>query len=239
MNFSEVLNNNSQDDVIALARPLAREWSDGIETVLRVGCNNPELFPKDIKGDSLQDVIRKWVRQYEQGYDNRISRRTSNMPGTIADPIVDAIIRGRLTHLTDTDIELVKFAHRLAMSAENVLGLMLEEHLASELIGFEWYCCWGETLKSVDFCGRRDGLLQVKNRSNSENSSSSSVRNGTSIEKWFRVDARTGNYRWERLNTRFNTQVFSEASFIAFALQVLSNNPQALPVESQNPWINR
>jgi hypothetical protein len=79
-------------------------------------------------------------------------------------------------------------------------------------------------------------LLQVKNRSNSENSSSSRVRINQPIEKWYRVDARTGSYRWSYLNEKYDTDRFSEENFVVFVQQVLSSNPKALAVEVNNPW---
>jgi hypothetical protein len=42
-------------------------------------------------------------------------------------------------------------------------------------------------------------LLQIKNRSNSENSASASVRAGTIIEKWFRINSMTGQTYWGSL----------------------------------------
>jgi hypothetical protein len=81
--------------------------------------------------------------------------------------------------------------------------------------------------------------LQVKNRSNSENSSSSRVRINQPIEKWYRVDARTGLYRWFYFNEKYNSDRFSEENFVVFVRQVLSRNPQALAVETHNPWQKR
>ena len=124
------------------------------------------------------------------------------------------------------------------MCAENILGQLLEEYLAQELIEFNVYCAWGATVRAVDFCGADGLLLQVKNRSNSENSSSSRVRIGTDIEKWFRVDAGTGFYMWDELNTMFDTDVFSEDNFINYVREVLKNNPNALAVEPDSPWLN-
>jgi transcriptional regulator with XRE-family HTH domain len=68
-----------------------------------------------------------------------------------------------------------------------------EEYLAEKLLPYGWYCCWGETMKSVDFCTQNGDLLQVKNRSNSENSSSNKIRQGTAIIKWHRINASNGS----------------------------------------------
>lgn len=167
---------------------------------------------------------------------NRISRRISKPPGTVADPIVSTIINARLTGLTAEHLEQIKYAHRLSMSAENIQGLLLEEFLAEQLADYGWYCCWGESIRHVDFCNIDGSLLQVKNRSNSENSSSSKVRINQPIEKWYRVDARTGFYRWSYFNEKHDTDRFSEENFVTFVQQVLLGNPDTLAVETNNPW---
>jgi hypothetical protein len=141
-----------------------------------------------------------------------------------------------LTGLAAEHLEQIKYAHRLSMSAENIQGLLLEEFLAEQLADYGWYCCWGESIRHVDFCNLDGSLLQVKNRSDSENSSSSRVRINQPIEKWYRSDARTGFYRWSYFNEKYDTDRFSEESFIAFVQQVLLDNPDALAVETSNPW---
>jgi SinI restriction endonuclease len=122
------------------------------------------------------------------------------------------------------------------MSAENILGLLLEEYLAEILREYGWHCCWGEVIRHVDFCHESGALLQVKNRSNSENSSSLRVRLNQPIEKWHRVDANTGRYRWSKLNEQCKIDRFSEDGFIDFVHQVLSQNPGALVIEDGNVW---
>ena len=211
-------------------------WNSSIETVFRACLKNPTLAPGNVKGKTPSEAIEAWVKKYWNGYDSRISKRESNPPGTIPDPMINTIIGNRLTHLTDNDLENIKYAHRISMSAENILGLLLEEFLALELEKFGWHCAWGETIKSVDFCHEDGRLLQVKNRSNSENSSSSRVREGTVIAKWFRVNANNGSYKWDELNKIYNTAIFSEQSFRRFVIQVIQANPGALAVEDSNPW---
>jgi hypothetical protein len=55
------------------------------------------------------------------------------------------------------DIVRIEFAHRLAMSAENLLGPFVEEYVFERLKSHGWALAWGETVKSVDLssnCGR-------------------------------------------------------------------------------------
>jgi hypothetical protein len=217
---------------------LGKTWDTPMQTVLACVLKNPELSPGNIgtEKDDADSVIGKWVGRYFSGYENRPSRRISALPGTVADPIIDTIIAGRLTHLSLAQLESIQYAHRLSMSAENILGLLLEEYLAEKLTDVGWYCAWGETVKSVDFVGVNGQLLQIKNRSNSENSSSSRVREGTEIMKWYRVKHTNGCYMWDELNAVCAAELFSEDDFRAFVVQVLRQNPACLALEPDNPW---
>jgi SinI restriction endonuclease len=196
---------------------------------------NPDLAAP-LKAKSPELVALAWLKKYRSGFDNRISQRLSNPPGTVADPIVDVIIGARLSGLSANHLAQIKDAHRLSMSAENILGLLLEEYLATLLGEYGWHCCWGEVVRHVDFCHEKGALLQIKNRSNSENSSSSRVRLNQPIEKWYRVDAKTGADQWSYFNQAYKTDRFSEAGFIDFVQQVLSQNPGALAIEADNVW---
>lgn len=204
-------------------------------TILKACYRNPGLSPT-LKAKTPQILADVWLKKYNDSYENRISRRISKLPGTVADPIVSIIINARLTGLTAEHLEQIKYAHRLSMSAENIQGLLLEEFLAEQLAGYGWYHCWGGSVRHVDFCNVDGSLLQVKNRSNSENSSSSRVRINQPIDKWHRVDARTGSYRWSYFNDKYDTDCFSEENFVAFVQRVLLGNPHALAVESDNSW---
>lgn len=207
------------------------------QTILSACYRNPGLSPT-LKARTPEMLAKAWLKKYNDSYENRISRRISQLPSTVADPIVSIIINARLTGLTIEHLEQIKYAHRLSMSAENIQGLLLEEFLAEQLADYSWYCCWGESVRHVDFCNVDGSLLQVKNRSNSENSSSSRVRINQPIEKWYRVDARTGSYRWFYFNDKYDTDRFSEENFVAFVQQVLIVNPDALAIEVDNPWKN-
>jgi hypothetical protein len=204
-------------------------------TILIACYRNPGLSPS-LKANTPEILAKTWLNKYSNSYENRISRRISQPPRTVADPIVTTIINARLIGLTAEHLEQIKYAHRLSMSAENIQGLLLEEFLAEQLSDYGWHCCWGESIRHVDFCNVDGALLQVKNRSNSENSSSSRVRINQPIEKWYRADARTGFYRWSYFNEKYDTDRFSEENFVIFVQQVLRGNPDTLAVERNNPW---
>ncbi|MBF2085982.1 SinI family restriction endonuclease [Thermoleptolyngbya sp. C42_A2020_037] len=240
VNFDSVINASSseesflqvfQDAFSQQAHPLL----EAHRTILTACYRNPGLSPT-LKAHTPEMLAKTWLKKYNDSYNSRISRRLSKPLGTVADPIVSIIINARLPGLTTEQLEQIKYAHRLSMSAENIQGLLLEEFLAEQLADYGWYCCWGESVRHVDFCNVDGSLLQVKNRSNSENSSSSRVRINRPIEKWYRVDARTGSYRWSYFNDKYSTDRFSEENFVTFVQRILLANPNALAIELNNPW---
>jgi len=222
------------------AMDILGNFPTGMKVVFNACCNNLELIPTIKQRNGTEaDVIKKWVDKYISGYKNRISSRHSNLPATSPDPMVNLIIKTRLIHLNQKDLESIKSAHRLSMSAENILGLFLEEYLAVNIERFGWHFAWGETIKSVDFCHDNGSLFQIKNRSNSENSSSSQVRRGTTINKWHRSNAITGEYYWGDLNNILGTNILNEESFRGFVIEAINNNPNCLAIEPDNHWLAR
>ena len=221
-----------------LARELGIDWDNDAKYVFSAIVNDPERVPGNIggKNDNEAKVIKKWILKYKNGYDGRASCRASNLPGTVADPILEDIIGSRINGLSEEDLKKITYAHRLSMSAENILGLILEEYLAENLRHAGWHCAWGETVKSVDFVNRDGKLLQIKNRSNSENSSSSAIRAGTTIEKWYRIKASRIEYMWENLNEICGVTNLSEDDFVNSAIDCVTSNPECLAVEGDNPW---
>jgi hypothetical protein len=108
------------------------------------------------------------------------------------------------------------------MAAENVTGSLLEEYIASVMEPLGWVWCSGKMVKASDFIKfpsvqtGKPHLLQVKNRSNSENSSSSAIRKGTTIDKWHRLEAETGVTRWDKFPDPQGKKSLSEAKFQEF-----------------------
>jgi len=242
LKLKAAIQNLGMDSAINMAKDIALregiDWEGGAKFVFSVIANDLERVPGNIggKNDSEHVVIKKWLLKYQGGYCGRASQRISNPPGTVADPIIEKIIGSRLDNLSDEDLEKITYAHRLGMSAENILGLILEEFLSENLIEYGWHCAWGETVKSVDFVHENGSLLQIKNRSNSENSSSSAVRDGTEIEKWYRIKADRVEYMWPQLNQICGTTNLSEDRFVEFVHRTLTSNPACLAVEIENPW---
>ena len=198
------------------------------------GIGNADQILKEKFGEEA--VIKKWILKFQKGREGRPSLRESNLPGTVADPIIEKIIGARIAALTSQELNQITYAHRLSMSAENILGLILEEYLAVNLDEHGWYCAWGGTVKHVDFVHEGGRLLQIKNRSNSENSASAGARDGTEIIKWFRIKAARIEYMWAALNEICGTNCLSEEDFVDFVQTTITNNPGCLGVEQNNPW---
>lgn len=179
-----------------------------LDLIFKIVCRLRDRFPAiNLKGEQNPQIyIDCWVRNYCSAANNLPSERIANRKSTCTDPAIRIIVQ-RTQELTDTQVEHGELTHNLFMSAENIQGNLLEEYIAfnTRPYGFLW--CKGSVLHAIDFCNS-DGslLLQVKNKNNTENSSSSNVREGTTIKKWYRLGTRTvkgvkkPKYRWEILN---------------------------------------
>jgi len=139
MKFTEALVSIEKKKAISFAQGKAQElglnWQSGIGCVFQACLDNEDLAPTNIsvRNGTAKDVIEKWIQKYFDAFNRRISIHHSNLPSTIADPMIDVIIQGRLPHLDRGALKEIKFAHRLSMSAENILGLLLEEYLSNHL----------------------------------------------------------------------------------------------------------
>lgn len=133
--------------------------------------------------------------------------------------------------LPEKRLAQIRDEHALSMAAENVIGDLLERYLASVLEPHGWVWCSGTMVRAVDFVlppAQPDELwrlLQIKNRDNSENSSSSAVRDGTSIEKWHRTFAKKAATNWAAFPDSALRDQLSEAAFKDFVRAYLKTLP--------------
>lgn len=137
---------------------------------------------------------------------------------TIPDEMVSFIVQSYL-ECSDEKTAQIRDEHSLSMAAENLIGFLLEKYIADKLDAHGWVWCSGDFVKSVDFIRKMPNgtwlLLQVKNRDNSENSSSSSVRDGTEIKKWFRSFNKKTDLNWASFPDEEARQLLSEDGFKA------------------------
>lgn len=183
----------------------------------------------------LEAYIKKWVAAYLRGYKNRPSVRVGKKSATIPDSLVNEIIKLRIEGISDSLANKVESGHSLSMTIENLMGDLLEEYLSLKLAPFGWYCCWGSTIDAVDFCKRDGSLLQVKNSNNSENSSSSKVRIGTDIDKWFRrFSCKEDCYNWGKLKALIDQDICNEEDFRSYVRDIIRTNPNCIYVDPSN-----
>lgn len=153
-------------------------------------------------------------------------RRAPQAPATIPDEMVSIILH-EYFDIPVADLDRAKREHLLSMGAENLVGDLLERYLASVMEPRGWIWCSGAMVRAVDFvkpptqAGGKWRMLQVKNRDNSENSSSSAIRNGTDIEKWHRTFSKKAGSNWAEFPDQNLRAHLSEAAFKAFVREYL------------------
>lgn len=188
---------------------------------------NPDRFswrganpPSTSNEDGLERLLTRYLEAYR-----RIDRPA--IVQTVPDPMVGVVMRSVWGHSPEQHAAAAR-SHQQAMSAENVIGAMLERYLDSVLRPHGWHWCCGSFVRAIDFLYKRpDGqwfALQVKNRDNSENSSSSAIRLGTEIQKWFRSRSRTGASNWENLPPMMQGKGLSEEGFREFTKSYLQRH---------------
>lgn len=152
------------------------------------------------------------------------------MPLSFPQTNLDALIYQILNTYYDVSVNQLDQAytyHLQAMAAENSIGLLLERFIASVLEPIGWIWCSGSAVRAVDFIEPYTGiLLQIKNRDNSENSSSSAIRQGSHIIKWFRLySKKPGVDNWASFplpeNQKDLTAFLNEGQFLNFATKQL------------------
>ncbi|MDR3230037.1 MAG: SinI family restriction endonuclease [Synergistaceae bacterium] len=164
-----------------------------------------------------EEYVRRQARAFSQARNPRAPKPSATVP----DEMVSVILVSYFG-IESADVDRIKKEHLLSMNAENMVGDLLERYLASVLEPEGWIWCSGAVVKAVDFIkppvstGSGWRLLQVKNRDNSENSSSSAIRTGTNIEKWFRSFSKTGSLNWDAFPDATLKTILSENEFRSF-----------------------
>src|SRR5437667_9692569 len=111
------------------------------------------------------------------------------------------------------------------MGVENVVGGLTERYIGMTLEAHGWEWCSGDFIKAVDMIKKNSDdtwlLLQVKNRNTTENSSSSAIRTGTEIKKWFRSFSTKTATNWAAFPDKETCHLLSEDGFKAFVKSYL------------------
>lgn len=182
--------------------------------------------PRGCSSTSIGSVeyIRKQARAFSEG---RVPKKPKP-PSTIPDDMVSVILVSYF-EIPQEDTVRIQREHALSMGAENIVGDLLERYIASILEPRKWIWCSGAIVKAVDFIkppsyrGEVWTSLQVKNRDNSENSSSSAIRLGTDIRKWHRTFSRKIGSNWEAFPDPTLACFLSETGFKEFVTKYLQS----------------
>lgn len=184
---------------------------------------------------TVDQYLKRWINAYLTGLDGRPSLRKGKSSTTVPDSLVKELFAKSHKHFSQEDIDKIAKGHSTMMTLENIVGDFLEEYLNAELKSYGWHCCWGKTIKAVDFCHEDGSLLQIKTSDNSENSSSKGVRNNTSIQVWQRRKSkRTDQYYWEELQKITGNTSLSENGFRNFVFNILEYNDRLIYVDGLN-----
>lgn len=223
----------------------SKELRDKVKQLFLIGLSNINtMFPKvgvDPTSKNPKDYIKKWLHRYYRAHSKRPSLSSARPKNSANDPALPIIVQETKGYNTQQIEQAVK-DHNLFMNAENVQGNLLEEYIDSKAQNNGWIWAEGKTLRACDFCRKSPSVglpeyVQIKNRDNTENSSSSAIRRGTQITKWYRLKTRHKNkmpypeFQWDNLNKIMsisNENKMSEEDYDAFLKQVGNKNSHLL-----------
>lgn len=219
-----------------------------LDLIFNIALNNTSLFP--IINLSASDepnipynYFTRWIIGYLNEINNLPSQREAKPKSACDDPAVATIVE-KIQNISIDEVTEAVYYHNLFMSAENILGNLLEEYIAVRIRPYGFIWCAGHVLRAVDFCNT-DGslLLQVKNKSNTENSSSSNIREGTNIEKWYRLSTtqkkgkKKPKFWWKELNKLINENQTEGNRIELCQMDEDDYNDFLKEVASNNPWL--
>lgn len=194
--------------------------SDRYKLIINFLQDNP-LAASSLKGGKIKTGSEEYIRIQASNYWKSRNPRLPKPPTTRPDEMVSVILE-EYFGLPKQRLEEAKREHLLSMAAENIVGDLLERYLAKILEPHGWIWCSGSMVKAVDFIKPSKSndnpwiLLQVKNRDNSENSSSAAIRNGTDIRKWFRSFSKKEGSNWSNFPDETVKDLVSEEGFMDF-----------------------
>ena len=205
------------------------EMLGDLDKIFQVMLTHRDRFPGVvISGENIpQFYLERWVKGYCEAMSNLPSKRIASPKTSCTDPAIRIIVQ-HTQQFSDATALNGEYIHNLFMSAENVQGNLLEEYIARNVNAYGFLWCNGNVMRAVDFCNTTGSVfLQIKNKNNTENSSSSNIREGTTIEKWYRLGTKTMSgakypvYKWEQLNN-----IISSNRTIGFDLPACNMNEE-------------
>lgn len=210
------------DKSTVIMNSINKDLSKEFKTLVKFYLYSPASIPKapnNIKAFS-EDHLTRLAQKFSTGR----AIKPPTPPSTIPDSMVSIILQYYFD-IKSSELEKISKEHSLSMGAENIVGDLLERYIASVIENKGWVWCTGSTVKAGDFIKEISNekwiVLQIKNRDNSENSSSSAIRDGTDIKKWFRTFSRRNETNWDAFPDDNLKQYLSEESFKKYVIVYL------------------
>lgn len=222
MAFTKNAEATARAAMAAINPPLADKYAN----LIKLLAINPEAASKMRGKNSPAVGTEAYIRAQAASFSSSRVPRAPEPPATVPDEMVSFIVHNYF-NVPKENLERAKNEHLLSMGAENLVGELLERYLASVMEPKGWIWCSGSMVKAVDLIkppaapGEAWKLLQVKNRDNSENSSSSAIRNGTDIDKWFRTFSKKTGSNWGAFPDAEIHPLVSEVGFRKFVKEYL------------------
>lgn len=206
----------------------------------------PESAISLASDEFLRLWLSKWVQKFLAEWKSLPGDHQADSKRTVTDPALLQMVMAS-SHAGDLDTAMVWAAHHnLYMSAENAGGNLLEEYIANKIAPYGWVWCRGKIITAVDFCNDAcTAMFQVKNKTNTENSSGKGFREVVGVQVWCRMRAerRAGQIEtyWPKLveivrsgATRGGAvpdDLMTEDDYLAFVRAVSENNPYLISAE--------
>jgi len=210
----------THQQVQAIAANYSKDTKDveGVVTLWMFLTKHTDFFGWRSKTKPNLNEIRGLKELAEKYFTSKFTKVSPSIPQTVPDEMVSVILKNFYKHPQEK-LKNIKIEHQHSMAAENMVGELLERYIDSILSKHGWVWCCGALVKHVDFIKKEDNgyrLLQIKNRDNSENSSSKAIRDGTTIEHWFRTFSRTGRTNWDAFPDKALKSHLSEDGFVSY-----------------------
>lgn len=184
--------------------------------------------------------LRKWIGKFLSEWKSLPSDHIADAKKTVTDPaLLHMVMSGKHAGSLKKAEEWAAH-HNLFMSAENAGGNLLEEYIASKISSYGWIWCRGKILTAIDFCNLScDAMFQVKNKTNTENSSGKGFRESCGAVAWCRMRAelRNGSIEtyWPDLveivkagstdPDKITVELLNENDYLQFVADVAEKNP--------------
>lgn len=237
-------------------KDMNKEEKENIKGIFELGLsgtcinNNHNEFIKNKKINyqkkvrPLEERIKMKINGYVKNKDLYIKDKIGSPSETYPDPVIKETTEALLNSSTD-DVKKILDAHKICMTIENKIGILLEEYIYINIKKYGFIRCCGDILHATDIihCERKI-LLQIKNSDNSENSSSKPIRKGTKIIKWHRRVSKKNPetedaFKWDELNNflKLEPNTLTEESFLKYVNEVFKNHPKCIDISAyEDSW---